>query len=76
MTFEGNPFGWDFVEQRYIKTLATQANATYSKPQEVKEQEDDLNDFFGQSFGHSPNPAHITGGTALDKPPYTGTTES
>ena len=72
MTFEGNPFSWDFIEQRSIKTLATQGKATYNKPQEVKEQEENLNDFFGQKFGHSPNPAYITGFTELEKLPYTG----
>ena len=71
MNFEGNPFSWAFIEQRSIKTLATQGKATYNKPQEVKEQEEDLNDFFGQKFGHSPNPAYITGFTELEKLPYT-----
>lgn len=76
MNFEGNPFSWGFIEQRSIKTLATQANATYNNPQEVKEQEEDLNDFFGQKFGHSPNSAYITGATEIEKLPYTGATQS
>lgn len=73
MNIEGNPFSWDFVESRSMKTLADQASAVYNKPQEVKEQKEDLYDFFGQKFGHSPNPAHVVGITPLDKPPYTGT---
>lgn len=71
MIFEGNPFGWGFEEQSAITTLATQKKAKYSKPLEVKEQSDTLNDFFGQEFGHSPNIAHITEMSALDKEPYT-----
>lgn len=70
MTLEGNPFSWDFNEQRSIKTLATQASATYNKTQEVKEQKNGLDNFFEQNFGHSPNVAHITGATELDVLPY------
>lgn len=71
MSFEGNPFGWDFEESCTLKTLAEQANATYNKPLDVKEQEDDLYDFSGQEFGESPTPRFMTGMTALENPPYT-----
>ena len=70
MKFEGNPFFWGFTEQRSIETLAKQAKATYNDPREVKEQKDTLYNSFGQNFGHSPNPAFITGATALDPLPY------
>lgn len=69
MNFEGNPFFWGFIEQRSIETLAKQTNATYNTPKEVKEQKDTLY-ALNQEFGHSPNPAFITGATALDNPPY------
>lgn len=70
MNFEGNPFFWGFDEQRSIETLAKQTKATYNEPREIKEQTDTLYDSFGQNFGHGPNPAFITGATALDPLPY------
>lgn len=73
MIIEGNPFFWDFREQRAMKTLAQQKNAQYSEPQEVKEQDEDLYDFYAQKYGHCPNIAHITGIEPLENPPYTDT---
>lgn len=70
MNFEENPFFWGFDEQRSIETLAKQTKATYNEPREIKEQKDTLYNSFGQNFGHSPNPAFITGATALDPLPY------
>ena len=70
MNFEGNPFFWGFKEERSIETLAKRMKATYNTPREVKEQKDTLYNPFGQTFGHSPNPAFITGATALDPLPY------
>ena len=70
MKVEGNPFFWGFAEQRSIETLAKRMKATYNTPREVKEQKDTLYNPFGQTFGHSPNPAFITGATALDPLPY------
>lgn len=72
MKYEGNPFDWGFEEASTIKTLAQQLKPTYSKPMEVNEQEEDLYNFFGQDFGHSPNIAHIIGTTPLVKQPYKG----
>lgn len=70
MKFKGNPFFWGFKEERSIETLAKRMKATYNTPREVKEQKDTLYNPFGQTFGHSPNPAFITGATALDPLPY------
>ena len=70
MKFKGNPFFWGFKEERSIETLAKRMKATYNTPREVKEQKDTLYNPFGQTFGHSPNPAFITGTTALDPLPY------
>ena len=60
MKFKGNPFFWGFKEERSIETLAKRMKATYNTPREVKEQKDTLYNPFGQTFGHSPNPAFIT----------------
>ena len=70
MNIEGNPFAWGFKEQRYSETLAKRANATYNEPRKVIEQKTALDNYFEENFGHSPNPAFITGATALDPSPY------
>lgn len=83
MNFEGNPFFGGFREQRYSETLAKRVSATYNNPMETVENipsyphptDEDENaaiktHFFDQNFGVSPNPAHITGCTALDPQPY------
>lgn len=71
MTYESNPFDWGFEESSSLKTLTQQLNPIYSEPMEVTEQKEDLYDFFGQDFGHSPNIAHVVGTTPLPNPPYT-----
>lgn len=70
MKYEGNPFFWGFNEQRSIETLAQQTNATYNNPRETAEKNSALDNFFNEGFGTSPNPAFITGATALDPLPY------
>lgn len=76
MNFEGNPFFWGFNEQRAIETLAKRAQATYNEPREVVEQKTALENYFEQNFGHSPNPAFITGATAIEPMPYIAPTSS
>lgn len=70
MKYEGNPFFWGFNEQRSIETLAQQTNATYNNPRETAEKNSVIDNFFHECFGVSPNPAFITGATALDPLPY------
>lgn len=70
MNFEGNPFFWGFSEQRYTETLPKQAKATYNEPKETLFQKKPLDSFFEEEFDVSPNPAFITGATAIDPLPY------
>ena len=67
---EGNPFGWGFIENREIETLAQRANAEYNEPMEVNEQCSNLESFFNEQFGHSPNPAHIVEVSKIEPEPY------
>lgn len=73
MNFEGNPFSWGFEEQRSMTTLAQQGNATYNTPCETVETKTAAENFFEQNIAVSPNPAFITGRTAIDPIPYTAT---
>lgn len=70
MNFEGNPFFWGFEEQCSLKTLAKQTNATYNEPRDTVEQKTAMDNFFEENVATSPNPAFITGCTALDPLPY------
>lgn len=72
----GNPFFWGFIEQRGIETLAKRAKATYNTPAEGVDKTSTFESFFTEGFGHSPNPAFITGATALEQMPYTMPTSS
>lgn len=73
MNFEGNPFGWGFEEQRSLTTLAKQGNATYNTPRETLETKTATENFFEQNIAVSPNPAFVTGFTAIDPMPFTAT---
>lgn len=75
MNFEGNPFTWGFEEQRSMTTLAKQGNATYNTPRETVETKSAVDNFFEQNVAVSPNPAFITGMTAISPIPYTATLE-
>lgn len=70
MILEGNPFSWGFSEEHSFDTLATRGKATYNKPREIVEQGTAMDGFFVEQFGTSPNPAFITGMTAIDPLPF------
>lgn len=66
----GNPFSWDFKEERSFETIAQRGKATYSKPLDTINNKTSRDSFFSETFGVSPNRAFITGFTPFKPVPF------
>lgn len=66
----GNPFSWDFKEERSFETIAQRGKATYSKPLDTVNNKTSRDSFFSEVFGVSPNRAFITGFTPFEPIPF------
>ncbi len=66
----GNPFSWDFKEERSFETIAQRGKATYSKPLDTINNKTSRDSFFSEFFGVSPNRAFITGFTPFEPIPF------
>ena len=66
----GNPFSWDFKEERSFETIAQRGKATYSKPLDTINNKTSRDSFFSETFGVSPNRAFITGFTPFEPVPF------
>lgn len=66
----GNPFSWDFKEERSFETIAQRGKATYSKPLDTINNKTSRDSFFSEVFGVSPNRAFITGFTPFEPIPF------